>query len=60
MGIDEHEQNGVTAPKIAARRFVKPFFPASHCFTFVAGKYDLKKPIREIKTNKSNKIFIES
>jgi hypothetical protein len=60
IGIDEQEQNGVIAPNIAARKLGNTFLPESHCLILSAGKYDLKHPITEIKTNKSNKIFTES
>ena len=60
IGIEEQEQKGVTAPNIEARKLGKTFLPESHCFILPAGKYDLKNPMTEIKTNKSNKIFTES
>jgi hypothetical protein len=59
-GIEEHEQNGVIAPNIEASKFAKAFFPISHSLTLPTGKYDLKTPIIEIRTNKSNNIFTES
>ena len=60
MGIEEQEQNGVTAPNNAANRFPKAFFLASQPLILCWGKKVLKNPIIEIITKSNNKIFIES
>ena len=60
IGIEEQEQNGVTAPNKEANRFPKAFFLASQPFILYWGKKVLKKPIIEIITKSNNKIFTES
>jgi len=60
IGIDEQEQNGVTAPNIEAIIFARYFFPDSHFSAFSKAINDLKNPIIAIIMNSRNNILSES
>jgi len=60
IGIEEHEQNGVTAPKSDAKKLPQPFVSVIQDFIFCCEIKLLKNPIAAIKTNKSRIILTES
>jgi len=60
IGIDEQEQNGVTAPKSAAKKFPTPFFWISHLRMAESEIKVRRNPMAKIMTNNNNKIFNES
>jgi hypothetical protein len=60
MGIEEHEQKGVNAPKRAANKFPKPPVLFNHPLILCWDKNVLKKPMAEIIMRSKRIIFIES
>lgn len=61
IGIDEHEQNGVIAPKMEAPRCAKNgFVLLAQFFILSPGKYDLKTPITKIIVQSKRRSFMES
>src|SRR5690606_21135343 len=61
-GIDEHEQNGVIAPKNDAKKYCKPysFFVVRNILSLSTGKYAFTTPISELMRNSKIRIFIVS
>ena len=60
IGIEEHEQNGVTAPNRDAKKFPQLLVPEIQDFIFSCEIKLLKNPIAAINTNKSRIILTES
>ena len=60
IGIDEQEQNGVTAPKSAAKKFPAIPFWLIHFLILFWGKKVRATPITKIKTKSKRRILIES
>jgi len=60
MGIEEQEQNGVTAPKSEAKKLAQAFLPVIQDLIFCCGRKLLKNPIAAIKTKRSSVILTES
>jgi len=60
IGMDEHEQKGVIAPKMEAKKLpIIPLCPI-HFFTLFFGRKVLKTPIAKIIIYKSRRILRES
>jgi len=60
IGMDEHEQNGVMAPKSEAKRFPNAFLLEIQVLTLFWEIKLLIKPITAIIKNNSNIILMES